>query len=46
MKFSFLFLLVSVVLAALVFVVFSVAALTELKEILLRKTGSGDLSVD
>jgi hypothetical protein len=45
-KYPFLFLIVSVILAAFVFVVLSVAAITEVKELVVKKTGLGDLSAD
>ena len=46
MKYPFLFLIVSVMLAAFVFVMLGVAALTEVKELVVRKAGLADLSTD
>jgi hypothetical protein len=45
-KYPILFLIVSVLLAAFVFVILSVAAITEVKELIVRKAGLGDLSTD
>jgi len=39
-------LIVSVMLAAFIFVVLSVAAMTEVKELLVKKAGLADLSTD
>jgi hypothetical protein len=46
MKFPFLLLIVSVVLAAFVFIILSVAALAEVKELVVKKAGLRDLSTD
>lgn len=46
MKYPFLFLLVSMILGAFVLVVLSAAALTEVKELVARKAGLRDLSID
>jgi hypothetical protein len=45
-KYPILFLIVSVLLAAFVCVVLTVAAVTEVKELIVRKAGLGDLSTD
>jgi hypothetical protein len=45
-KYPILFLIVSVLLSAFVFVILSVAAITEVKELIVRKAGLGDLSTD
>ena len=46
MKYPFLFLLVSVLLATFALVMLSAAALTEVKELVVRKAGRRDLSTD
>jgi len=46
MKYPFLLFLVSALLATFILVVLSAAALTEVKELVVRKAGPRDLSID